>query len=260
MGQESPKRKASGFIYGVRAVNADYSQRENSVPNEYSGRIYFGPCKRRMRPKMQPGDFIFGISPSGFQPRRIVFAARIAERMNFADAYDRYPKLRGRNGQIHMQPSKRGGIGFPDAVYEHIPGAMHEGDWRDDLRTEQMDAFFVCDQADGAIGRWLGFDGPVLMSDMVFFLRSCGVRGVRELGLNVSATATSPIRHGRLYTGLHLETDRPEVLLAAIRSGTFTPSGSSETLAVSKSPTGPRKAKRSRNSKSKIASETQRRL
>jgi len=83
---------ATGFIYVVSTVRNDYSQPEGCVPTWVRGRFYFGPCKRAMRPRMIPGDYVFGISPSRTFPRRIVFAAKIADRgkMSFAEAYKRY--------------------------------------------------------------------------------------------------------------------------------------------------------------------------
>ncbi len=176
---------------------------------------------------MRPGDVVFGISPSGVSPRRIVFAARLAERLTFAQAYDQYPDLRGPDGPIHVRPASIPGPGFPESEYEHIPGGNHPSDWRSDLRTRELDAFFTCEPAGGCLGRWLGADGPVVSGPILGYLRTCQVWG--RAGLlslrNESATEDAPVRHGRLYTGLHLETDTPDRLVtlicgAAAASGT----------------------------------------
>jgi hypothetical protein len=44
---------ARGFIYVVTTVTRDYDQREFAcVPTEWNGRLYFGPCKVKMRHEM----------------------------------------------------------------------------------------------------------------------------------------------------------------------------------------------------------------
>lgn len=136
----------TGFVYVVRTVGKDYRQPSfSAVPTWHEDRIYFGPCKRTMRPRMRAGDVVFGLSPSGVFPRRVVFAARIAERVTFAQAYERFPKLRGPEGPIHVRPVRMPGPSFPDSEYEHIPSGMHTEDWRADIRTRDLDAFFICD-------------------------------------------------------------------------------------------------------------------
>jgi hypothetical protein len=212
----------TGFIYVIPSVGADYQQASaQAVPTWYQDRLYFGPCKKPMRPRMRPGDFVFGISPSGKLPRRIVFAARISKRMTFADAYGRFPKLRGPNGPIHVRPARRPGANFPDSQYEHIPGANHANSWRTDIRTPELDVFFVFDRAKKCEGRWLGRDGPVVRAEILEFLRSCAVYGKAGLlsPTNQSATETAPVKHGRLYTGLHLETNDPTQLLRLVCDG-----------------------------------------
>lgn len=220
MNREATRRdpiplRATGFIYVVPSVGTDYLQPSpQQVPTWFEGRIYFGPCKIPMRPRMQEGDYIFGISPSTTRPRRIVFAARIAEKLTYAAAYKKYPKIRGPDGPIHVRPTKSGGMGFPECLYEHIPGANHPGGWQNDIRTPELDAFFVCESAVSDFGRWLGGDGPVLTVEVLDFLKACTVYGVTgRLGPNSSATGSAPVAHGKLFRGLHAETAFPETFL-----------------------------------------------
>ena len=215
----------TGFIYVVPTVTRGYVQRSRScVPTDWTSPLYFGPCKRSMRPKMQRGDYVFGVSPSPTRPRRIVFVAKIEKRMTFAEAYRRFPKLHGPGGPIHVRPVKRSGS-FPRSDYEHIPGSMHKKDWYRDLAsrgpdTRELDAFFVCSPADGCVGRWLGERGPEVDDEILEFLKTCSVHGVSSCLAeeNTHASRNYPIVHrgprGLLYKGLHLETDAPEVLLA----------------------------------------------
>ena len=76
-----------GFIYVVTTVGKDYQQsdRQRDVPTIWEDRLVFGPCKVNMRPKMNYGDYVFGISPSGAGIRRIVFAAKIGEVLTFEE-------------------------------------------------------------------------------------------------------------------------------------------------------------------------------
>lgn len=208
-----------GFIYVLTTVGRDYQQPNlQAVPTWFEGRIYFGPCKIPMRPKMSPGDYVFGISPSGTFPRRMLYAARVAERLTFAQAYKRFPKLRGPDGPIHVRPSRGSLVGFPESEYEHIPNANHPDSWRADLATRDLDAFFVFERARECEGRWLGKAGPPVRKEILEFLRSCSVFGsVGKLHeQNAGATETAPVRFGRLYRGLHLETDRPKALLRLV--------------------------------------------
>ena len=187
----------------------------------YEGTIYFGPCKKPMRPKMNVGDYIFGISPSSTRPRRVVFAARIHEKMAFADAYRRYPKLRGPTGPIHVRPARIPGPTFPESEYEHIPGANHAENWRSDISTRALDAFFVCEPAKECLGRWLGPNAPAVAGSILDLLKSCSVHGNAGLLSNTNAAATedAPVRHLKLYTGLHLETSAPDRLLSLVCDG-----------------------------------------
>ncbi len=147
---------SKGFIYVLTTVTKDYVQGAfYHVPTEWKDRIYFGPCKKPMRPKMHEGHWVFGISPKNGTPRRIVFVAQIEERITFADAYDRFPELRGPEGPIHVKPISGWGP-FPQSSYQHIPGGNHPDNWQTDLARKDLDAFFVCSKREGWRGRWLG--------------------------------------------------------------------------------------------------------
>ena len=192
----------TAFAYIVATVQPDYFQEQPChVPCERDGRLYFGPCKEEMRPRVKPGDYIFGISPSGTHPRRIVFIMPVAEKITFAEAYRRYPKLRGRDCPIHVCPKDGGG-------YEHIPGAMHPDKWKRDISPKERDAFLVGDPAHDWIGCWLGPEGPKLNTVIVRLLRRMAVydaRGRLRRKQNDQATACTPISHEGLFRGLHLE-------------------------------------------------------
>ena len=206
---------AKGFVYVVTTLTKDYVQRAfRNVPTAWGDRIYFGPCKRPMRPRIQEGDWVFGVSPKNGMPRRIVFAAKIQKRMTFAEAYNRFPDLRGPEGPIHVRPTSGRGR-FPGSSYEHIPGGNHARSWRADLATKELDAFFVCAKREEWRGRWLGKYGPKIDKAIVDFLKTCSVHGAAGLlsVKNRNATMENPISHGLLFTGLHLETDEPEPLL-----------------------------------------------
>ena len=207
---------ATGFIYTITTLNKYYVQKAFcNVPTQFGDRLYFGPCKRPMRPKVRPGDYVFGLSPSSVGPRRIVFVGHVEERITFRQAHERFPQLRGPQGPIHVEPANRPGP-FPRCSYAHIPGAMHENNWERDLASPELDTFFVCAERSGCVGKWLGKNGPEVNQDILDFFRTCSVHGrAGELNhTNEDATLDNPIAHGRLYTGLHLETDRPERLVS----------------------------------------------
>src|ERR1017187_4365008 len=95
---------AKGFIYVVDTVIPGYVQKAFfNVPTEFKSRLYFGLCKVSMRPKMFPGHWIFGISPTKVGTRRIVFVAKLEERITLAEAHDRFPALRGPEGPIYVE-------------------------------------------------------------------------------------------------------------------------------------------------------------
>jgi hypothetical protein len=208
---------ATGFIYVVGTVTRSYAQRAFcNVPTDLGDRLYFGPCKMWMRPRMKAEDFVFGISPAGTPSRRIVFVGQIEECITFAEAYRRFPDLQGPEGPIHVRPINGSG-GFPQSSYQHIPGSMHAEGWAADLATPDLDRFFVCRERNGWLGRWLGPSGPVIDNEILALLSTCSAYGsAGYLGQN-TGTLSNPIAYGGLYTGLHLETDTPEDLVEMCR-------------------------------------------
>ncbi len=206
----------TGFIYVVTSLRSDYTQKRFcSVPTEWEGRLYFGPCKSPMRSRIRVGDYIFGVSRSGLKPRRIVFAARVEQRLSFREAYERFPDLRGPEGPIHVRPVNREQLPFPENQYKLIDGAMHCGKWKQDLKTSALDAFFVCYPKEVWLGAWLGEFGPDVDDKVLDLLRTCSVHGEagRLSDSNPSATIHYPVAYGKLYTGLHLETNSPQKLI-----------------------------------------------
>lgn len=216
-----------GFIYVVRTVGGDYQQPNRAcVPTLHENRLYFGPCKVNMRRRMhnigEDGDYVFGISPAGTNPRRIVFIAIREKMITYKDAYEQHPYLRGgkeslngMDGPIHVKPIDRRNHRFPKSHYQHIPGATHKDDWIDDIADKDLDSFFVFKPAEDCVGRWLGPHGPAVEGSILDFLKNCVVYGQGQRYLrsrNDEATPTNPIRHGGLNTGLHLETHDPETL------------------------------------------------
>lgn len=211
---------ATGFMYTINTLTKDYVQRSFcNVPTQFGNRLYFGPCKVPMRPRINPNDYIFGISPSGIRPRRIVFIARVEERITFGEAYKRYPELRGPEGPIHVKPVNDSSLtsGF---LYAHIPEAMHSDRWQKDLASQDLDAFFVCFPQTGYVGRWLGSFGPKIDDGILAAMKMCSLYGNKgELSeSNNDATLQNPIVYkgpsgGLLFRGLHLETDRPKEII-----------------------------------------------
>lgn len=207
---------ATGFIYIVTTLNRDYIQKHfRNVPTEWQKRLYFGPCKVPMRPKMQPGDYVFGISPAKPKPRRIVFVAQIEERLSFASAYKKFPALHGPAGPIHVRPVNRKDLKFPESKYQHIEDATHANRWKKDVKSPELDAFFVCYKGNGWLGRWLGKFGPKVDRKILDFLDSCSLYGPKGRIKDVygEASLKNPIGHEGQYKGLHLETNHPEKLV-----------------------------------------------
>jgi hypothetical protein len=213
---------STGFIYVLSTVTKYYEQEHFcNVPTEWEGRLYFGPCKIPMRPKMRRGGFVFGISGSSTSPRRIVFVGKIDERITFTEAYNRFPYLHGPYGPIHVRPlTPLRSEPFPRCSYEPIPDAMHSDHWEADLASPKLDAFFVCSEAEGCAGRWLGASGPEIGGEILEFLKKCSVHGRNTPpgAQNKHASINKPIvyrgpKGGDLTRGLHAETKAPEVLL-----------------------------------------------
>lgn len=160
------------FAYIIRTVAAGH-RLTGSVPWCGHGRVLFGPCKKRMRPEVVPGDYILGISGAGGgTPRRVLLWMRVREKISFAEAYRRgrtdHVFRAARGCAIHVRPRAGAAFlpGWPSS-YEHIPGAPHLEGWRNDIRGER-DAFLV-----GDVRSWVaGDDGPEVTMDLVSLLRA----------------------------------------------------------------------------------------
>jgi hypothetical protein len=159
------------FAYIIATVGPKY-ELSGSVPWVKEGKVFFGPCKKNMRPEVLRGDYIMGISPAGVGDRRRVLLWMQAEKpMTFADAYwrgdsERLFRLARRNA-IHVRP-KKGADHVPgnSETYEHIPRATHSSDWRTDI-TGKRDVFFL-----GQKGSWVAEKGgPVVTAELVELLR-----------------------------------------------------------------------------------------
>lgn len=239
---------STGFIYVVATARCNYCQcgplltppDYHEVPLDDGGKLFFGFCKQFMRPRMNVGDFIFGISPSGRKPRRIIFAVQIDKDITFAQAYHSYPRFRTqpcvRNphgvlvpcnpGIIEVEPVRRLGFPYPHDRYQFICGSIHDGIW--DKHLLKRDAFFVCEPAtcptNGVkLPSWLGPNGPDIADPNIFsFLQSCSVwgqgnhgRGAMRSATNAAATHKRPVGGGT-GRGLHLETNNPQQLIGLI--------------------------------------------
>ncbi len=159
------------FAYIIASVGPNYKLR-GTVPWVKKGKVFFGPCKKRMRPGVKNGDYIMGISPAGVgEQRRGLLWMRAEEPMTFAQAYERGETDRlfrlARGNAIHVRPKKgiHNNAGNPD-TYEHIPHATHSSDWRTDIDGNR-DAFLV-----GITGSWAaGEHGPLVTEELVDLLR-----------------------------------------------------------------------------------------
>jgi hypothetical protein len=159
------------FAYIIASVGPRYKLR-GTVPWVKEGTVFFGPCKKKMRPEMKEGDYVMGISPAGVgEHRRVLLWMRVHKKMTFAKAYelggmDRLFRL-ARGNAIHVRPKK--GIdrvaGNPN-TYEHIPHATHSSDWKTDIKGKR-DAFFVGDKNSWAAES----GGPVVTEELVELLR-----------------------------------------------------------------------------------------
>ncbi len=159
------------FAYIIRTVGRGY-RLTGSVPWVSRGNVFFGPCKKKMRPEVRPGDYIMGISGSGAgMPRRVLLWMQVSEVMTFADAYELGKKDRVfrslRGPAIHVR--RVNGVKFSPGVpecYEHIPGACHADDWHSDVMGNR-DAFLV-----GGEDSWVAeAEGPQVTEFIVDFLR-----------------------------------------------------------------------------------------
>ena len=124
-----------------------------------------------MRPEVEPGDYILGISGAGGgTPRRVLLWMCVCETISFAEAYrrgERDPAFRAaRGGPIHVRPKKGVAFvrGWPPS-YAHIKGATHVQDWKGDIWRER-DAFLAGDR-----GSWVaGAVGPEVTENLVSLL------------------------------------------------------------------------------------------
>jgi hypothetical protein len=165
------------FAYIIASVGPNYKLR-GSVPWVKEGKVFFGPCKRYMRPKVEEGDYIMGISPAGKQ-RRVLLWMRVGEKMTFADAYergktDRLFRLARRNA-IHVRPRRDiEHIPGNPSTYEHIPGATHSKDWPKDIeeKGEKRDTFLVGDKSSWAAEQ----GGPLVTQELIEMIR-IGIKG-----------------------------------------------------------------------------------
>jgi|SRR5579862_6777633 len=161
----------SVFAYIVTTVGPGYKLR-GVVPWVSAGKVFFGPCKKRMRPHLKPGDYVMGISGSGAgHPRRVLLWMRVDERMTFKEAYNRGEKdkvfraLRGT--AIHVRPLEvTVHVAGDPNCYEHIPGAPHEDEWKSDLKGKR-DVFLK-----GGADSWVAeADGPKVTQRLIELLK-----------------------------------------------------------------------------------------
>jgi hypothetical protein len=158
------------FAYIIRTVGPGY-RLTGFVPWVSNRKVFFGACKKKMRPHVKRGDYIMGISGSGAgRPRRVLLWMRVAEPMSFRDAYEKgrtnnaFFNVRGK--AIHLRPCKDVAYirGNPEC-YVHIKGAHHEDDWRSDVKGNR-DAFLV-----GRGGSWVAeVEGPIITPELVELL------------------------------------------------------------------------------------------
>jgi hypothetical protein len=158
------------FAYIIRTVDSHYRV-TGCVPWFENGKVFFGPCKKRMRPEVREGDYIMGISGSTApHPRRVLLWMRVEERLTFRAAWERgdfdptFRKLRGM--AMHIRPRRvTADVPSPDC-YEHVHGAPHGGDWKNDVKGDR-DVFLVGDPSS-----WLtSADGPEVTSELLEVLR-----------------------------------------------------------------------------------------
>jgi hypothetical protein len=159
------------FAYVIATVGPSY-RLNGCVPWVTDGKVFFGPCKSRMRPAARPGDYILGISRCGIgTPRRVLLWMRVMEKMTFAQACWRGEKngtfKAARGHAIHVRP-KEGAEYKPGDLksYEHISRAPHPHKWRKDI-VGRKDVFLV-----GGKGSWVAEgDGLIVTEHLAELLR-----------------------------------------------------------------------------------------
>lgn len=201
------------FAYIITTVAADY-QLTGCVPWFEGGRVFFGPCKKKMRPCVSKGDYIMGISPSGVgNVRRVLLWMRAGKPMTFAKAYHRghseqmFNLVRGT--AIHVRPRRVVSqiAGNPES-YEHIPGAPHSSTWPSDIRGNR-DCFIVGDR-----GAWVaGNDGQIVTQQLVDLLRE----GIAWRGI---ATVQNPLTENARGKHVCLTGKAAQAVIAWVRSPT----------------------------------------
>lgn len=161
---------------------------------------FFGPCKKRMRPEIQEGDYILGISPANAGlVRRILLWMRVKRKMTFGKAYRRgeaeksFQAARGHAIHVRPKPGRPFQAGKP-ACYQHIKGAPHQKTWREDLRGER-DVLF-----EGSDDSWVAeATGPVVTEELVALLRS-GIKWGAKATVKNPLTQNARGRHA-IVTG-----------------------------------------------------------
>jgi hypothetical protein len=159
------------FAYIIATVLPDY-RLNGCVPWVSQDRVFFGPCKKRMRPQLKPGDYIMGISPSGIgKQRRVLIWMQVSEKMTFAEAYLRGNTDRlfraARGHAIHVRPKEESNLKRGNtASYEHITDAPHAHKWRKDIKGKR-DVFLV-----GSRKSWVaGVNGPEVTGELIELLQ-----------------------------------------------------------------------------------------
>ncbi|NDD27762.1 MAG: hypothetical protein EB084_05780 [Proteobacteria bacterium] len=171
-----------GFFYIINAIDENY-ELTGTAPDVSAGLITLGTEKPQIRAKVEPGDYVIGISRSfPNQPRRVIYGMRVGEIISFKEAWERgqtdptFAAHRGGTanpageqramhaeegpiigGDIHVRFGKKG--------YEHISRAVHAFTWRKDLEGER-DRYVVGDST----SRFWGAKGPVITDEIACLL------------------------------------------------------------------------------------------
>ena len=181
------------FAYIISTVDSNYRV-TGCVPCVEDGKVFLGPCKRRMRPEVRKGDYIMGISGSSApNPRRVLLWMRVEEVMTFKEAWNRGADdatFRGLRGwAIHIRP-RQGAETLPSPdCYEHIADSPHEDDWQSDVRGDR-DVFLVGDPSSWVVSD----DGPEVTPELMEFLK-VGITWEGDATLNNPLTQNAVGKH-----------------------------------------------------------------
>lgn len=193
----SASASPSVFIYVIRTVGPGYKLK-GAVPWVFVGRVFFGACKKRMRPHVKPGDYVMGISGSDAgHPRRVLLWMKVDERMTFKEAFERGQKEKSfhalRGTAIHVRPlDVEGHLAGDPNCYEHIQGAPHADEWRSDLKGNR-DVFLT-----GGKESWVAeANGPPVTETLIELLKE----GITWRGL---ATLENPLTENARGKHVHL--------------------------------------------------------